>query len=407
MAIFIALFSMANMAFAEADDNALAMRNNKDYSNCNTCPPKKEECCPCPKECIKSPSKCSCCDYMTCCPMLPLPVKCGNLFMEGEYLYWKTYTVVPYAITRTVVPPFTSGLRTIVNEDVNTVKMDGSSGYRLTLGAYFSDCWFGLGTFRQYDTDGTNSVSVRGVDGFPLPLQQWISAVWATNPANSDTNNGGPPVSASARQRHREKVLDFDFLKEFACSRFTFSPFLGVRFAWVKSDLRVDYFQNFTPGTGTVSYNNHVDVNNHMNLGVGLHTGMLSNIDLGWGFGFYGTSGLAALVGQFQFEHREDVTDEFTGTDFPVTYTSTRSYKVTDFQTTWELGVGLNWGHHFCDCGYYLGLKVGYEANIWPNFFRSFHTLRTTSVQNNAERMSLWTRSILTHGLNVGARFDF
>ncbi|PIS01724.1 MAG: hypothetical protein COT84_00790 [Chlamydiae bacterium CG10_big_fil_rev_8_21_14_0_10_35_9] len=412
--VFIAVTCMASMAFAGADNDVLASCDCPP-NRCDCPPPPKKECCPCPPKCVKSPSKCSCCDYMTCCPLLPLPVKCGNVFVEGEYLYWKAYTEVPYAIARRTVPPYTAGTQLVVDEDVKSVNMNASSGYRLGMGAYLSDCSLLYGTYRQFATDGTDGISASATTSMPLSEQQWLIFVWNSNIPTSIFSTPGPPNTANARQRHREKVLDFDFLREFACGRFSINPFVGVRFAWVKSDLSIDYFRGRDPNSSIPidGYLNHTDVNNHMNFGVGLHTGLQSNVDLGWGFGLFGTSSVSALVGQFQFEHREDVTDLVFVAPFPpIPYTTTRSFKVTDFQTAWELGVGLDWGHHFCDCAYYLGFKVGYEANIWPNFFRSFHTLRPNGsvldgVIQGGDRMSLWSRSLLTHGLNVGARFDF
>jgi hypothetical protein len=416
MAVFFAMASIANMAFADTNDVAAMRNGNRSYSK-SGCPKKEcQEVCKCPKkECKKSPSSCTCSDYLTCCPMLPLPAKCGYVTLAGEYLYWKTYTTVPYTIFRYASPPYDllDADYTAFNAQVRTTELNAHSGYRLNLGIYFSDCSNLLATYRQYQANGTDSVSGAGVDnGIPVQERSYVDAVWMTNtPPTGFADYEGLPVSASSIQRHRENVLDIDFQKTFACNRFTYSPYVGVRFAWVKADLRVDYLYGSTSDGRTVPFTNHVDIANHMNLGVGLHSGINSNVDLGWGFGFYGKSGVAALIGQFQYEHKESVlargTNVFVTESFP--YTLTRSFKVTDFQTVWEMGVGLNWGAHFGDCGYYLGLNLGYDLNVWPNFFNAIRTAEYAGSQtpNTGDMMSMWTRSLLTHGLTVGARFDF
>ncbi|MGD2169269.1 MAG: Lpg1974 family pore-forming outer membrane protein [Chlamydiota bacterium] len=369
----------------------------------------------------------------SCCPTLPLPIKDNRyLFLDGEYLYWKTYTIIPYAIAKFAVPPYViEGNDTVpsytkgyipFDQEVKTVELHAHTGYRLNLGFYFSDCWLLLGTYRQFQSRGTDGISVGGaVSGEPRPGYSWIDMVWMDNyPADLSTPGAPPgtgfeghPISANATQRYREKVLDIDFMRSFTYHRFTFNPFLGTRFAWLKTDLRVDYLINHS-NTNTYSglpFTNHVDVANHMNLGVGAHAGLTSNIDLGWGFGFGGKFAFSALVGQFQYAHREDIFD-IEQTPFTITTpTLERSFKATNFQTNWELGINLNWGYHFNDCKYFLGLKAGYDVNIWPDFFNAirqatFYTEPLIPINYN-DIMSTWTESLLTHGLSLGARFDF
>src|SRR5690606_10999315 len=103
------------------------------------------------KECTYT-SECDCSKYQTCCAMLPLPVnRNGHVFMEGEYLYWKTYALFPYSTKRTNVTPFDwLGAVDPWSADVRSVEMSADSGYRLTLGFYLSKCWSLRTVFRQY-----------------------------------------------------------------------------------------------------------------------------------------------------------------------------------------------------------------------------------------------------------------
>ncbi|MGD2169268.1 MAG: Lpg1974 family pore-forming outer membrane protein [Chlamydiota bacterium] len=413
--IFFIALSTANIIFASKDINGVEGKENKEYFPTYQ-ESKKKEC--------DYMSKCSCSDYRTCCPSLPLANENGYVVLAGEYLYWKPYTLVPYAILNAAVPPFvdeqSDPAYVYYNKDVKTVKLNAHTGYRLNLAAYLPNCWLINATFRQFQAHGTDGTSGSG-DSSSIPLQErgWIDMVWASIYPIIGGGNAqqGLPVSANATQRYREKVLDIDFLRSFVCNRFTFNPFMGVRFAWLKADLRVDYLVGDSFGSLRLPFTNHVDIANHLNLGIGLHTGLISNIDLGSGFGIGSKIAIAPLIGQFQFAHREEMFDFLTVAaplGFPGRFTMERSYKITNFQTNWEFGVDLNWGHHFKDCDYYLGLKVGYELSVWPKFFTAIRQSEITrsgthalSVPNTVDIMSKWTESLLTHGLNLGARFDF
>ncbi|MGD2169267.1 MAG: Lpg1974 family pore-forming outer membrane protein [Chlamydiota bacterium] len=414
--VFFMMLFMSNIALASTGDNEADVQEKNGYFLQQRQDIKKE---------CHYISKCRCSDYKTCCPMLPLPNKNGYVFFAGEYLFWKAYTEIPYAILKYAAPPFLLiNSSEPFNQEVESTELNAHSGYRINLGIYLSKNWLFLGTLRQFQAHGANGISTGGdpTDDMPVQEKSWIDMVWmSNNPANLNFNQGAP-VSANATQRYRETVFDVDFLRSFICNRFTFNPFLGVRFAWLKADLRVDYLlgsSNDTQGNLPLPFTNHVDIANHMNLGVGLHAGLSSNIKLCWGFGVNSKIALAPLIGQFQYAHKEDVVDSSdrpTSTYFQrVAYTTNRSFKVTNFQTNWELGVDLNWGRHFQNCKYYLDLKVGYDVSVWPRFFtairqseyRGDDTNVSLQMPNQTDLMSSWTESLLTHGLKLGARIDF
>jgi Legionella pneumophila major outer membrane protein precursor len=349
----------------------------------------------CDNMCFKP--RCSCDqDYKRCCYGLPLPAKCGWFFLEGEYLYWKTYTVIPYANVREPVPPFTFSDGEVYSDEMKVVNMSADSGYRLTLGFYFSNCFFGRAQYRYFAADGKDNVIDLGIDRFGTNLSNF-DIPWDIYSLASGATGA---FTLDARQRHREKVVDLDFNRAFNCGRFSFTPYMGVRFAWIKSDLRIDYIR--TPDD-VFEISNHIDVIKHMNLGVGLRSGIDTNTDLCWGLGIYTTSSISALVGQFQREIRNEMVNVNNSPN--VRATISQNYKVTDFQTSFQLGAGFNWGAHFCKCRYYVGVNIGYEANVWPNFFDNFNALSNSNLASFNFRF--YSRSLLTHGLTAGLRFDF
>jgi Legionella pneumophila major outer membrane protein precursor len=346
-------------------------------------------------------------DYKRCCFGLPLPVKCGWAFIEGEYLYLKTYSLTPYASERVRAAPFSIGTTDATySSNIHNVPFSGDSGYRVSLGIYFSNCSFGSARFTQYGTDGTDSFTVLNTGAGAGNLRNSLAAYWLLSPFSIGT--AAESITASATNRFRMKMLDFDYNSVFTCSRYTFTPFVGVRFAWVKADLRADYVAVNSADTGDVfSEQHHVDVNHHLNLGVGLHSGMDMNVDLCWGFGLYGNSSFTALIGQKYYRIRDKFVLLDITTDFATTGALTQNYKDTDFQMNAQAGIGITWGTHFCKCCYYLGLKLGYEMHYWPNFVSYLEEYNTTSEVTTPDGLFNWRRSVFSHGLNVGLRFDF
>ncbi len=347
-----------------------------------------------------------CKPYDRACYNLPNPTTNSWIFAEAEYLFWKVYNTVPYSRKVFQVPPFTSALSGSYfgSADVKTVDMGGDSGYRFTLGTTFWGSASAYAKYRWFQADGTDSFSATidqaGANG------EFADPIWVLKLFENVTNTLPTTTTASAKQRYREKVLDLDIMNSFGCSRWNMSPHIGIRFAWLKTDLRVDYTTLDSTTPDPLNIQHHVDLNNHMNLGVGLKVGMDSNVDLGYGFGFYSKSLASILVGQFDYRVRDDITAFGT---VPLERTAqTQNFKVTDFQTNWELGVGINWGKHFSCCKYYLGIKAGYDVNLWPNFFNLSSYARDGNFNNTVSLFqNYWTKSLLTHGLTVGVRFDY
>ncbi len=410
---FLASFLFMSLTFAQSNDyesGAVVARsnkksrnmNNRDMMNGNRQTMNQED------DSLCFEPRCGCDeDYKRCCFGLPLPVKCGWAFVEGEYLYLKTYSLTPYASERYRVPPFSIGTGNAINtysSNIHNVPLSADSGFRVALGVYFSNCSFGTAKYTQYSTDGTDSFSVGNVTS-SSNISNSISAYWLLNDPFEGDTTGLLSLSASAKNRFKMRMLDFDFNTVYTCSRYSFSPFVGVRFAWVKTDLRVDYVaENSVVG---FPQTHHVDVNHHFNLGVGLHTGMDMNVDLCWGFGLYGNSSFSALIGQKYYRIRDESTLFDTATNFASTSTLTQNYKDTDFQMNAQAGLGLTWGKHFCKCCYYFGLKLGYELHYWPNFVSYLEEYNVSTDATVPADLFNWRRSVLSHGLNVGARFDF
>lgn len=393
------LFSiMFSASFALAENSSAIAARNRQYSQTQQKDKSKE------KECTYT-SKCGCSKYQTCCAMLPLPVnRNGHVFAEGEYLYWKTYALFPYIAKRVNVTPFDlPSIGSLFDTDIKSVELEADSGYRVTLGFYLSECWSLRTVFRQYNADGSDSFRTASLERSSEPLGERIDVLWGTM---EDLGGSDDSWRVSSRQRYREKVWDIDFARAFSCYRFTLNSFMGVRFAWVKSDSNIK-LNKIVTATGEIESNlplkNDTDINNRFNLGVGLHMGVDAQMDLPWGFGFYSHSQVAALIGQFKYRQKTDAISREALIVPPEFGTTVQTQKVTDFQTNLSLGTGLNWGHHFSNCGYYLGFKLGYEVNIWPNFISAFRSV----VEGSKSVQTTWRKSVLTHGLTLSARFDF
>jgi len=345
----------------------------------------------------------NCCEpYTRCCYPLPLPAKCGNCFLEGDYLYLKTYSLTPFIGVRRQVPPPTIGSATEYDSEDLFVPLDANSGYRATLGIYFSACAYFTAKYTQFETDGRNSVSIDDIESTAAPNRSGLTLFWllGTRGGPSDLNNV-TQVNSTARNRFRMRVMDFDFYKVVTCSNFSINPFIGARVAWVKTDLVVDY--KYIDPSLDFEQGHHIDVSQHFNLGAGFHTGIDMNLDLCQSLNLYATSSFSAIVGQRNFRIRDVLLLNDSG---PVRSRITENYKQTDVQFAGSFGCGFHWGTHFCKCAYYAGIKVGYEAIFWPNFLTY---LNTNSIGANSipRDTFVWKRMVFSHGLNAGVRFDF
>jgi len=285
----------------------------------------------------------NCCEpYERCCYPMPLPAKCGMFFLEGEYLYFKTYSLTPFIGIRKQVPPPTINSSTEYDSNDLFIPIDANSGYKATLGIYFSKCSYATARYTQFESDGEKSISVDDVDLNSSPNRSGLTFFWlvGTRAGPSDLNNV-ERVNASARNRFRMKVIDIDFYRVVGCSKLAITPFVGGRIAWVKTDLFVDY--KFIDPSLDFDQGHHVDVDQHFNLGAGFHTGINMDLDLFKNLSLYTTTSFSALIGKRNFRLRDLLLIDDSG---PTSSRITENYKETDVQFAGSFGFGLYEAHN-------------------------------------------------------------
>jgi len=339
-----------------------------------------------------------------------LPLKKGHVYIEGEYLFWKPYAVIPYAIRKQTFPLSNGNFDNFQVSRVADVSLKANSGYRAKLGFYLpSPTWYLDVEYTQLYAQGVDSVDSQGRGSATAfsPVEELvdIQVPWAAYAPATDSNG---PYEVNAKQRMGIKIIDADLAKTFITrSCFTFDPFISFRYARITLGTRIDFkeFQddNLVSGAFPPYGTNHIDLNNNF-LGYGLRAGFKLNWALGnSGFEVFGKGAFSSLVGTFYLRNRNDL-NRATNDPAQVNGTSTAAYKFADMQNSFQLVLGLLWGatfYHKC----YLGIKAGYEMNTWPEFIKSLN-FDTTNAEIYGGYVA-WNRKLAMQGLIASIKLDF
>lgn len=326
----------------------------------------------------------------------------GAVFMEGEYLYWKPYAFIPYFVRSEV-----SAAAITTNRKEPQLSLKAHSGYRLNIGFYLpTPSWYTNAQYTQLFSEGNSFISTNGDPLSNLQIgRQRASLIWPYKDAASGSSTN--PVQANAHERLRLKLVDLVLSRSFKTKYFfTFDPYFGLRYARVKVDMRILYSQPqligpYTGFIGTID----VDLTNNFNAW-GLRTGFKTNWKLGSGFEIFGNASLSSLLGTFLLKNNQTYFrfGQSAGELFDVLSTSCQ--KITDIQLAYQFALGLIWGKKIKN-QYYLGMKLGYETNIWPDFVRvKAYPIPLTSFES-IPHIFPFKNNLSTQGITASMRLDF
>ncbi|MGD2169494.1 MAG: Lpg1974 family pore-forming outer membrane protein [Chlamydiota bacterium] len=317
----------------------------------------------------------------------------GSMFVEGQFLYWKPKVPIVWATRAENIQAQNPDLPSSFSNDivVGTVDMKAHAGYRLQLGFYLPpEGWTTYFQYTQFMARGSNSLDELGD-----PDRYSLNIIWQSlNP--TENGAGGGPEAGSATQKIRLKLLDWVMERSlFWWSKFSFSPFFGLRYGWIKNDLNILGSQlNVASGLfGTDS----IDVNNHFKA-FGLLTGFKANWLLGYGFEIFGNLTLSGIWGRYDLTHKEAY--HFVNSSDPliVPYIATNHKKLYMAKPIFEFLFGINWGKTIKDEKMHIGLKAGYEISIYPSQIQISRS-GASALPNNVDQT--------IHGLTTAARLDF
>lgn len=163
-----------------------------------------------------------------------------------------------------------------------------------------------------------------------------------------DTLNYIYDAKISAKQDLKYNVFDWKMMKTITFPYcFTLEPYFGVRAAWIYNELDIN--GSIQPITGDVSIE---------------YTSKVENNFRGAGF----ESFWRLCWGTYDLKNRSPY-NQYT-VDTTLSYINSSYNTLKGVQSAFQLALGLNWGHYFCKCKYFLGLKAGYELNAYPDLIK-------------------------------------
>jgi len=312
------------------------------------------------------------------------PANDNNLFVTGDFLYWRaSISVIPYAYE-------------IVKADFPTASIKGNwiridydwePGFRAGIGWNTPyDGWDVYLNWTHIHNRSHDHIDGKFTDG-------GFGVASGYNVIGGGTVLGLP--SAKATWKFRYNTLDLDLGSAFYLKRtFSIHPHIGVRAGWLDQDLDARYEGGHAspfPGPqfqGPLTFNGDTDF-----WGIGPRIGLDTNWRFGHGFSLYGNVATALLYGKVTSRSLQKATLVATG-ELLVTEDNRDSFK--DLKPTLQLAMGAAWGTCFYHDKMFFGLSLGWETNYWwdQNDINGTHDL-------------FYNGAITLEGLTLSAKLDF
>lgn len=356
--------------------------------NLSQCPPKPACNQPCPPTQV--------CPGDPCCPAWPTPVlnaaynypariqtRCPwDVNVDASFIYWQ-----PIQENMELGYSNTSTAAEVGNNSFNGTFIDmGASfkpGFKVGLGGNFDyDNW----DMRLEYTWFHNSQSVSAT----RPEGGQIINDWAVPFTSSIVFSN----SASANWHLKMDLLQLDLGRwNYVGTKLTCHPYVGVRAAWIRQQLRFHAINDGTLGTGLGTANTTTVKHRSVSWAVGPEFGLDTNWNLGAGFRFFGD-----VEGDVLFTR-------YTKASFSQTLANGEFFilhqpNVNALRAHVDLELGFGWGTYI-DCNnWYLDFTAGYGFQVFfdQNMFRPVHNINDSNSPNG---------NLYVHGLTTTFRLDF
>ncbi len=283
----------------------------------------------------------------------------GHVYLTGDWLYWRVRQ---------------EGMEFATSEQIH---FDFQSGFRLGIGAHLSsfDGWCIFAEYTRLSPEGSRSVQDVL---YPLFLFQGAGS------------SGNAVTQAAGHWKVGFQSVDIQFGKAYYLTKtLVFSPFFGLKGAWIDQHAHFDYQGGYVLAGQT--YRTHF-TNDFKGAGPLMGTEM--NWQLGAGFSFFGDLAAALLFGQFNNSQRQ-----YQQGGVEVVYLDDNFNLASPFLS---MLAGLAWDRNFHRDECHLGLSAGFEAQYFWG-------------QNQTEQFTADTRptyvrqkgDLAFYGLTLKARLDF
>jgi len=215
-----------------------------------------------------------------------------------------------------------------------------------------------------------------------------VFPTWATNFAGTSPFYA---ASATADWNMHLNMADLELGRNcFPSKWLSLRPFVGLRGGTIDQKYLVAY----NGGTIAPLGSDQVQLNTDF-WGVGLRMGVNTLWGLGKGLSIYGNGSTSLLSGHFTVHEREKlIWQELQKMNL--------ESQVSNVVVEADVALGLQWDYLFSKERYHIGLKMGWEFDVYFNQNQLFHFTSTNpaSFQTQSDDLSF-------QGLTVGLRFDF
>lgn len=265
---------------------------------------------------------------------------------------------------------------------IHSPDFDWEAGFRLGLGVKLPyDGWDLLLNYTHLQAKAQGQTNA--------PQGGAVFPVWIT-PFNLPQNFF--VEHAKANWRALLNIADAELGRNCIASKWvSIRPFMCVRAAWIDQNLNIDYTGGNAVPAGD---RDQLRLTNDF-WGIGLRVGFDSLWGLGKGFGIYGNAAASLLAGDFTVRQKEKLEEADL---IRMNLKADTSSVVAGT----ELALGFQWDKLFSKERYHLGLKLGWEFNLFFNQNRLVQFLGGSpgAISQNDADLSF-------QGLTVGFRFDF
>lgn len=293
-----------------------------------------------------------------------------GLWLDAEALYWQSdMGSMSYGIE--------SKSTTTLKGSVKNPHFDWNWGYRLGLGSKLPhDKWDLLVTYTYMLGQARGNAGGHGKVVYPT---------WAATNSYADR--------AKANWWLHLNMADAELGRNcFAGKWLSIRPFIGVRGLVIDQNYTVKYFG----GTDAPFDVDKVGMDSDF-WGVGLRLGFDTLWGLGKGFGIYGNGSGSLLSGHFDVHEKEKVKKA------EIVRFNVRN-DVNNLVAVADLSLGMQWDYLFSKDRFHIGVKFGWEFNI---FFDQNQLFNFQSTSNGPGPASFKDDDLTFQGLTMGLRFDF
>lgn len=295
----------------------------------------------------------------------------AHLFFNTEALFWQSnVSGLSYGTD-------SSSTTSIQDGHVKSLHFDYDWGYRLGIGYKLPhDQWdlFANYTYLYGKAHGHSQ-------GILFPT-------WATN---FDDISPFYASHASAHWTMHLNMGDVELGRNCLASRWlALRPFIGLRGGTINQRYTVKYQGGTVADLDTDQLNLDTDF-----WGVGLRMGLNTLWGLGKGMSIYGNGSTSLLSGHFNVREKEKLLQQEL-------VKMNLEASPTNVVVEADLALGLQWDYMFSKDRYHVGLKLGWEFDIYFDQNQLFNF-----VSNSSGSLVPRNDDLTFQGLTIGFRFDF